>query len=86
MKFFIKLTLIAITTLPLIAQPPRGQTAQRELGVVRGTVRAETGELISGATLTLSLDTPPALVDSLKSVVSSMGLPPGEVKPCLGRC
>src|SRR5262245_45814601 len=84
MKFFSKLTLIASAVAPLLAQDSQqGQTPQRELGVVRGTVRAETGETITSAELTLSAEPPPSLVDSFKSIASSMGVPPGEVQSVL---
>lgn len=84
MKFFSKLTLTALVAAPLLAQDSlQGQPPQRELGVVRGTIRAETGELITSAELTLSVEPPPSLVDSFKSIASSMGVPPGEVQAVL---
>jgi len=84
MKLFSKLTLIALAAVPLLAQDSQlGQAPQRELGVVHGTVRAETGEPITSAELTLSVEPPPPLVDSFKSFVSSTGLPPGEAPAAL---
>lgn len=84
MKFFSKLTLIALAAAPVLAQDsPQPQPPQRELGVVRGTIHAETGEPITSAELTLSVEPPPSLVDSFKSFVSSTGLPPGEAQAAL---
>jgi hypothetical protein len=81
MKFFSKLTFIALAAAPLLAQDSQqGQTPQRELGVVRGAVRAETGEPITSAELTLSVEPPQSLVDSFKSIASSMGASPGEAQ------
>jgi hypothetical protein len=81
MKAFRKLAFIAFAALPVLAQAP-----QSELGVVRGTVvRAGSGEPITGATLTLSVEPPASLVDSMKSLASSMGLPAGEAQGALAQ-
>jgi hypothetical protein len=80
MKVFGSLVLIAFA-LPVLSQTP-----QPELGVVRGTVvRAGSGEPVTGATLTLSVEPPASLVESVKSLASSMGLPAGEAQGALAQ-
>jgi hypothetical protein len=70
MKVFRKLALIALASLPVLAQAP-----QTELGVVRGAVvRAGSGEPVTGATLTLSVEPPASLVESMKSLAVIHGI------------
>jgi len=82
MRIFSRLPLVALAALPVFAQAMQGiQTAQREPGIVHGTViRTGTGDPISGATLTLSVEPPASLIDSIKSFASSMGIPSAEAQ------
>jgi hypothetical protein len=72
MKIFCLLALV-------LAQAP-----QSEVGVVRGTVvKAGSSAPIADATLTLNVELPSSIQESLKAFVATTGFPPGEAQSVL---